>query len=75
MSWNRILGWHVRAGREQQERTCVQWARDRIRYVCRGRVCIGWDRIGGRVCMGWGRIGGWVCMRWDRIVGGHAWVG
>ena len=23
----------------------------------RGKVCMGWDRIGGRVCMGWDRIG------------------
>ena len=24
----------------------------------RGKVCMGWDRIGGRVCMGWDRLGG-----------------
>ena len=29
----------------------------------------------GKVCMGWDRIGGRVCMRWDRIGGGHAWGG
>ena len=38
MSWNRILGWRVWAGREQ-EQTYIQW--DRI------RACMGWNRIGG----------------------------
>ena len=35
MSWNRILGWHVWAGREQ-ETTCIQWDRIRGRHVWGG---------------------------------------